>query len=128
MAILFLFLLGVANFAMHKAVLESGHAYRCFATSEELEAMREAQRAARQPMRYDGRWRDRDPSEAPKDVKPVIRLKAPTEGETVVEDEVQGRVVWQNKDLDDLVLLRSDGTPTYMLAVVVDDQIGRAHV
>jgi glutamyl-tRNA synthetase len=72
-------------------------------------------------MRYDGRWRDRDPSEAPEGVKPVIRLKAPAEGETVVEDEVQGRVVWQNKDLDDLVLLRSDGTPTYMLAVVVDD-------
>jgi glutamyl-tRNA synthetase len=72
-------------------------------------------------MRYDGRWRDRDPSEAPAGVKPVIRLKAPLEGETVVEDEVQGRVVWQNKDLDDLVLLRSDGTPTYMLAVVVDD-------
>ena len=72
-------------------------------------------------MRYDGRWRDRDPSEAPAGVKPVIRLQAPPEGETVVEDAVQGRVVWQNKDLDDLVLLRSDGTPTYMLAVVVDD-------
>ena len=72
-------------------------------------------------MRYDGRWRDRDPSEAPAGVKPVIRLRAPLEGETVVNDHVQGRVVWQNKDLDDLVLLRSDGNPTYMLAVVVDD-------
>jgi glutamyl-tRNA synthetase len=72
-------------------------------------------------LRYDGRWRDRDPSEAPSGVKPVIRLKAPQDGEIVVEDAVQGRVVWQNKDLDDLVLLRSDGTPTYMLAVVVDD-------
>ena len=83
--------------------------------------MRESARKEGRPLRYDGRWRDRDPSEAPAGVKPVIRLKAPTEGETVVEDEVQGRVVWQNKDLDDLVLLRSDGTPTYMLAVVVDD-------
>src|SRR4029077_8264792 len=69
----------------------------------------------------DGRWRDRDPSEAPPGVKPVIRLKAPQTGETVVEDQVQGRVVWQNENLDDLVLLRSDGSPTYMLAVVVDD-------
>jgi glutamyl-tRNA synthetase len=80
-------------------------------------------------MRYDGRWRDRDPSEAPAGVKPVIRLKAPLDGETVVEDRVQGRVVWQNKDLDDIVLLRSDGTPTYMLAVVVDDHdMGVTHV
>jgi glutamyl-tRNA synthetase len=83
--------------------------------------MRETARREGRPSRYDGRWRDRDPSEAPAGVKPVIRLKAPIEGETVVEDAVQGRVVWQNKDLDDLVLLRSDGTPTYMLAVVVDD-------
>ncbi len=109
----------------HREVAEglvaSGRAYRCYATPQELEEMREAARREGRPMRYDGRWRDRDPAEAPKDVKPVIRLKAPNEGETVVEDQVQGRVVWQNKDLDDLVLLRSDGTPTYMLAVVVDD-------
>ncbi len=83
--------------------------------------MREAARREGRPPRYDGRWRDRDPSEAPPGVKPVIRLRAPQEGETVVEDAVQGRVVFPNKDLDDLVLLRSDGTPTYMLAVVVDD-------
>ncbi|MDF2974491.1 MAG: glutamate--tRNA ligase [Microvirga sp.] len=111
--------------ARHKEVAESllaqGRAYYCYASQQELEEMRESARKEGRPLRYDGRWRDRDPSEAPKDVKPVIRLKAPTEGETVVEDEVQGRVVWQNKDLDDLVLLRSDGTPTYMLAVVVDD-------
>ncbi|MGF9758135.1 glutamate--tRNA ligase [Microvirga sp. 0TCS3.31] len=111
--------------ARHKGVaeslLEQGRAYYCYASQQELEEMRESARKEGRPLRYDGRWRDRDPSEAPKDVKPVIRLKAPTEGETVVEDEVQGRVVWQNKDLDDLVLLRSDGTPTYMLAVVVDD-------
>ena len=111
--------------ARHKEVAESllaqGRAYYCYASQQELEEMREAARREGRPLRYDGRWRDRDPSEAPEGVKPVIRLKAPTEGETVVEDEVQGRVVWQNKDLDDLVLLRSDGTPTYMLAVVVDD-------
>jgi glutamyl-tRNA synthetase len=103
------------------SLLDSGNAYRCYATPEELTAMREAARAEGRPLRYDGRWRDRDPSDAPAGVKPVIRLRAPTDGETVVEDAVQGRVVWQNKDLDDLVLLRSDGNPTYMLAVVVDD-------
>jgi glutamyl-tRNA synthetase len=73
------------------------------------------------PPRYDGRWRDRDPAQAPADVRSVIRLRAPLAGETGIEDQVQGRVVWQNENLDDLVLLRSDGTPTYMLAVVVDD-------
>ena len=111
--------------ARHREVAESllaqGRAYYCYASQQELEEMREAARREGRPLRYDGRWRDRDPAEAPAGVKPVIRLKAPAEGETVVEDEVQGRVVWQNKDLDDLVLLRSDGTPTYMLAVVVDD-------
>jgi glutamyl-tRNA synthetase len=83
--------------------------------------MREAARREGRARLYDGRWRDRDPGEAPPGVKPAIRLKAPLDGETAIEDAVQGRVVWQNKDLDDLVLLRSDGTPTYMLAVVVDD-------
>jgi glutamyl-tRNA synthetase len=119
--------------ARHREIAESllsqGRAYRCFASQQELEEMRETARREGKPLRYDGRWRDRDPSEAPAGVKPVIRLKGPTEGETVVEDEVQGRVVWQNKDLDDLVLLRSDGTPTYMLAVVVDDHdMGITHV
>jgi glutamyl-tRNA synthetase len=91
--------------------------------------MREAARAEGRPMRYDGRWRDRNPTEAPAGVKPVIRLRAPSDGETVVEDQVQGRVTWANKDLDDLVLLRSDGNPTYMLAVVVDDHdMGVTHV
>lgn len=109
-------------------LLAAGHAYKCFATPEELAALREAQRAARQPMRYDGRWRDRDPAEGGN--KPfVIRLKAPREGETVIQDAVQGRVVVQNSELDDMILLRSDGTPTYMLAVVVDDHdMGVTHV
>jgi len=102
-------------------LLAAGRAYRCYATPEELTEMREAARREGRSKLYDGRWRDRDPAEAPPGVKPVIRLKAPLTGETVIEDQVQGRVTWQNSDLDDLVLLRSDGTPTYMLAVVVDD-------
>ncbi|KMO35395.1 glutamyl-tRNA synthetase [Methylobacterium tarhaniae] len=122
-----------ARAARHREVAEgllaAGRAYHCYATPEELTEMREAARREGRPIRYDGRWRDRDPAEAPAGVKPVIRLRAPTDGETVVEDAVQGRVVWQNKDLDDLVLLRSDGTPTYMLAVVVDDHdMGVTHV
>jgi glutamyl-tRNA synthetase len=91
--------------------------------------MREAARREGRSRLYDGRWRDRDLSEAPAGVKPVIRLKAPSEGETAIDDRVQGRVAWQNENLDDLVLLRSDGTPTYMLAVVVDDHdMGVTHV
>ncbi len=114
-----------ARAARHREVAEellaSGHAYRCYASQDELKEMREAARAAGRARLYDGRWRDRDPGEAPPGVKPAIRLKAPLTGETVIEDQVQGRVVWLNENLDDLVLLRSDGTPTYMLAVVVDD-------
>src|ERR1700744_3704291 len=102
-------------------LLAAGNAYRCYATAEELTAMREAARAEGRTRLYNGLWRDRDPSEAPAGMKPTIRLKAPLTGETVIEDQVQGRVVWQNENLDDLVLLRGDGTPTYMLAVVVDD-------
>ena len=110
-------------------LLESGHAYRCYATAAELEAMREAQRAAKQPMRYDGRWRDRDLSEAPEGAPFVIRLKAPREGSVTIEDRVQGPVTVNNAELDDFVLLRSDGTPTYMLSVVVDDyDMGITHV
>ncbi|MEX0840991.1 MAG: glutamate--tRNA ligase, partial [Xanthobacteraceae bacterium] len=111
--------------ARHREIAEqllaAGKAYRCYASPEELTQMREAARREGRAKLYDGRWRDRDPSEAPPGVKPVIRFKAPLSGETVIDDEVQGRVTWQNENLDDLVLLRSDGTPTYMLAVVVDD-------
>jgi glutamyl-tRNA synthetase len=119
--------------ARHREVAESllatGRAYRCYATSEELTAMREAARAEGRTRLYNGLWRDRDPSEAPGGMKPTIRLKAPLTGETVIEDQVQGRVVWQNENLDDLVLLRGDGNPTYMLAVVVDDHdMGVTHV
>jgi glutamyl-tRNA synthetase len=110
-------------------LLASGKAYYCYASPQELDDMRAKARAEGKPPRYDGRWRDRSPSEAPPGVKPVIRLKAPQTGETVLEDQVQGRVAWANENLDDLVLLRSDGTPTYMLAVVVDDHdMGITHV
>src|SRR6266700_6895643 len=110
-------------------MLASGGAYRCYASPDELTAMREKARAEGKTRLYDGRWRDRDPGDAPPGVKPAIRLKAPLTGETVVEDQVQGRVTWQNENLDDLVLLRSDGNPTYMLAVVVDDHdMGVTHI
>lgn len=111
------------------ALLAAGHAYKCFATPEELAALRDEQRAAKQPMRYDGRWRDRDPAGVPEGTPFVIRLKAPREGETVIDDAVQGSVTVRNAELDDMILLRSDGTPTYMLAVVVDDHdMGVTHV
>ena len=110
-------------------LLAEGKAYRCFATPAELEEMRAAQRAAGKPIRYDGRWRDRDPAEAPAGAPFAIRLKAPQDGETIVRDAVQGEVRFANDQLDDMVLLRSDGTPTYMLAVVVDDfDMGITHI
>src|SRR3954469_2828787 len=110
-------------------LLAGGKAYRCYATPDELATMREKARAEGRTRFYDGMWRDRDPAEAPAGMKPTIRLKAPQTGETVIEDQVQGRVVWQNENLDDLVLLRGDGNPTYMLAVVVDDHdMGVTHV
>ena len=110
-------------------LLAAGNAYHCYASPQELTDMREAARAAGRSKMYDGRWRDRDPKDAPAGVKPVIRLKAPLDGETVIEDRVQGRVVWQNADLDDMIILRSDGTPVYNHAVVVDDHdMGITHV
>jgi len=102
-------------------MLAKGHAYHCYASPQELDEMRAAQKAAGKPMRYDGRWRDRDPKEAPAGVKPVVRLKAPQTGQTIIKDAVQGEVTVENAQLDDMILLRADGTPTYMLAVVVDD-------
>jgi glutamyl-tRNA synthetase len=108
-------------------LLERGAAYCCYMTQEELAAQREQARAERKPFRIDSPWRE--VSEQQADTPFVIRLKAPREGETVIDDEVQGRVTVQNVELDDFVLLRSDGTPTYMLAVVVDDHdMGVTHV
>lgn len=112
-----------------QALLDKGAAYRCYATAEELEAMRAEQRAKGLPMRYDGRWRDREPGPEQEGQPFVVRLKAEREGETTIEDRVQGPVTVRNAELDDMVLLRSDGTPTYMLAVVVDDHdMGVTHV
>ncbi|WP_336288455.1 MULTISPECIES: glutamate--tRNA ligase [unclassified Bartonella] len=110
-------------------LVKDGKAYYCYASPEELAEMRENARAEGRPPRYDGRWRDRDISEAPKGIKPVIRIKAPQDGETIVHDRVQGDVYFPNKDLDDFIILRSDGSPTYMHAVVVDDHdMGITHI
>src|SRR5471032_2653082 len=121
-----------ARAGRHRAVAEQllaeGKAYKCFASAAELEAMRAQQKEQKLPQRYDGRWRDRDPAEGG-EAPYVIRLKARQTGETVVHDVVLGDVTFQNDQLDDMVLLRSDGTPTYMLAVVVDDHdMGVTHV
>jgi glutamyl-tRNA synthetase len=108
-------------------MLERGHAYRCYMTQEELAAQREQAAKERKPFRINSPWRDRQDEQA--DMPFVIRLKAPREGETVIDDQVQGRVTVQNAELDDFILLRSDGSPTYMLAVVVDDHdMGVTHV
>jgi len=112
-----------------RQLLAAGKAYHCYATPQELEEMRAKAKAEGRSMRYDGRWRDRDPKDAPPGVKPVIRLKARQTGETVIKDVVQGDVVISNDQLDDMVLLRGDGTPVYMLSVVVDDHdMGVTHV
>jgi len=111
------------------ALVAAGRAYRCFTSAEDLREMRERATAEGRPPRYDGRWRDRDPAEAPPGVAPVIRLKTPQQGETVVNDLVQGQVQVANAELDDMIILRSDGTPTYLHAVVVDDHdMGITHV
>ena len=117
----------------HREIAEElvsrGHAYHAYETPEELQAMRDRAKAEGRFARYEGAWRDRDPADAPPGVAPVVRIKAPREGETVIEDRVQGRVAFPNKDLDDFVILRADGSPTYMHAVVVDDHdMGVTHV
>ncbi len=112
-----------------RELLARGQAYYCYCSQEELAEMRETARAKGLPPRYNGMWRDRDPSEAPAGVAPVIRIKAPLSGEIVVDDHVQGKVVFKTENLDDFIILRSDGTPTYMLAVVVDDHdMGVTHI
>src|SRR5258707_507321 len=110
-------------------MLAQGHAYRCYATAPELDQMRAEQKAKGVSVRYDGRWRNREPGPEQHNMPYVVRLKAPQSGETVIHDVVQGTVRWSNEQLDDMVLLRSDGNPTYMLAVVVDDfDMGVTHV
>jgi glutamyl-tRNA synthetase len=110
-------------------LLDKGLAYRCYCSPEELTEMRELAKAEGRPMRYDGRWRDRGEDEAPAGIDPVVRFKAPQEGSTTLDDQVQGSVTVQNSEMDDLVLLRADGSPTYMLSVIVDDHdMGVTHV
>lgn len=110
-------------------LVKMGHAYYCYCSPAELDQMREEARAAGKPPRYNGYWRDRDQSEAPAGVAPVIRIKAPLSGDIVVDDHVQGKVVFKTENLDDFIILRSDGTPTYMHAVVVDDHdMGVTHI
>lgn len=110
-----------------RQMVASGHAYRCYLTAEELDAMRAEAQAQKKPLRIRSPWSDR--TDWPADKPYVVRLRAPTEGATTIVDRVQGEVTVQNAELDDLVLLRSDGTPTYMLAVVVDDHdMGVTHV
>ena len=109
-------------------LLREGKAYHCYASREELEEMREAQRARGEKPRYDGRWRN-SKQPPPKDVTPVLRFKNPLEGEVVLEDIVKGRIIVQNSELDDLVIMRADGTPTYNFGVVIDDMdMGITHV
>ena len=117
----------------HREVAEelvrAGQGLLLLCLAEELTEMREKAKAEGRPPRYDGRWRDRDPAEAPAGVKGAIRIKAPLDGETIVRDRVQGDVRFPNKDLDDFIILRSDGNPTYMHAVVVDDHdMGVTHI
>ncbi|WP_431021491.1 glutamate--tRNA ligase [Devosia alba] len=112
-----------------RELVAKGHAYYCYSSPAELEQMREEARAAGKPPRYNGYWRDRDQSEAPAGVDPVIRIKAPLSGDIVVNDHVQGQVVFKAENLDDFIIMRSDGTPTYMHAVVVDDHdMGVTHI
>ena len=110
-------------------LLAEGKAYHCYCSPEELTQMREQAKTEGRPMKYDGRWRDRSASDAPEGVDPVVRLKMPLDGETIIKDLVQGDVTVANAQLDDMILLRADGTPTYMLSVVVDDHdMGITHV
>ena len=111
-----------------EAMLAAGTAYRCYATKEEIDAAREQAKAEKRAPMFHSPWRGKGPSDWP-DAPFTVRLKAPRDGEVVVEDAVQGRVAWAADQIDDLILLRSDGTPTYMLAVVVDDHdMGVTHV
>jgi glutamyl-tRNA synthetase len=122
-----------ARAARHREVAEqlvaNGRAYRAYETPDELNDMRAKARAEGRFPRYAGPWRDADPSDAPAGAPSVVRIKAPLAGETVIDDRVQGRVAFPNNDLDDFIILRSDGTPTYMHAVVVDDHdMGVTHI
>ena len=113
------------NQQRHKQVaedlLEKGLAYKCFCSEDDLKKMREEAKILKKPFRYNRTWRDKDAKDAPKDINPVIRIKAPIEGESIIDDIIQGSITVSNEEMDDFIIMRSDGTPTYMLSVVVDD-------
>ena len=102
-------------------LLEKGLAYKCFCSEDDLKKMREEAKILKKPFRYNRTWRDKDAKDAPKDINPVIRIKAPIEGESIIDDIIQGSITVSNEEMDDFIIMRSDGTPTYMLSVVVDD-------
>ena len=113
------------NQKRHKEVaeelLKKGLAYKCFCSEEDLDKMREEAKILKKPFRYNRMWREKNPKDAPQNIKPVIRIKSPIKGETIIEDIIQGTIKVSNEEIDDFIILRSDGTPTYMLSVVVDD-------
>ena len=113
------------NQLRHKQVteqlLEKGLAYKCFCSEEDLNKMREESKILKKPFRYNRMWREKDPKDAPQNIEPVIRIKAPIKGESVIDDIIQGTIKVSNEEMDDFIIMRSDGTPTYMLSVVVDD-------
>ena len=102
-------------------LLEKGLAYKCFCSEDDLKKMREEAKILKKPFRYNRTWRDKDAKDVPKDINPVIRIKAPIEGESIIDDIIQGSITVSNEEMDDFIIMRSDGTPTYMLSVVVDD-------
>jgi len=113
------------NKKKHKEVAEEllakGLAYKCFCSEEDLNKMREEAKILKKPFRYNRKWREKDPKDAPKDISPVIRIKSPIKGDTKIDDIIQGTIKVSNEEMDDFIIMRSDGTPTYMLSVVVDD-------
>ena len=113
------------NQKRHKEVAEEllakGLAYKCFCSEEDLNKMREEAKILKKPFRYNRKWREKDPKDAPKDISPVIRIKSPIKGDTEIEDIIQGTIKVSNEEMDDFIIMRSDGTPTYMLSVVIDD-------
>ena len=113
------------NQKRHKEVaeelLKKGLAYKCFCSEEDLNKMREEAKILKKPFRYNRMWREKNSKDAPQNIKPVIRIKSPIKGETIIEDIIQGTIKVSNEEIDDFIILRSDGTPTYMLSVVVDD-------
>ena len=113
------------NQKRHKEVaeelLKKGLAYKCFCSEEDLSKMREEAKILKKPFRYNRMWREKNSKDAPQNIKPVIRIKSPIKGETIIEDIIQGTIKVSNQEIDDFIILRSDGTPTYMLSVIVDD-------